>query len=78
MAEDIKKILVSQPSSSGFPENSWPIVGRATIREETMNGAREEPRAEASRTFRFDESETIAEVRYSLVLVICFDVTVEA
>ena len=44
-----KKTVASQLMATAFIPNSTPIVGMATVRADTMNGARNEPPAEITR-----------------------------
>jgi hypothetical protein len=55
-----KKTLASQLIETASMENSTPIVGMATIKADTMNGARKEPPAEIIRIFLLAEDEGIS------------------
>jgi len=46
-----KKTVASQLMATASMENSTPIVGMATIRADTIKGARKEPPAEIIRIF---------------------------
>jgi hypothetical protein len=50
-----KKAVASQLMATASMENSMPMVGMATIREETMKGARNDPPADISNKYLFPD-----------------------
>jgi hypothetical protein len=54
-----KKTLASQLIVTASMENSMPIVGMATIKDDTIKGARKEPPAEIIRIFLLAGDEAI-------------------
>ena len=59
-----KKTVASQLIATASMENSMPMVGMATIRADTMKGARKEPPAEIIRIFLLAGDDAMLTIEY--------------